>query len=199
MFIRNPEWHKLTGAIRFPHRMKEVQQIIDEQGVALFKTHELPSEMHDDYPVIYLLRDGREACVSYWHFLREIGAVDITLAEVIRGECMFGGWSDHVRAWEPKRRAKTLYLPYEAIHRTPQSTRWPLEHFLSIRLQCSDLRRWQDVHQSDPQFFRSGTNETWKTEMTGDDLALFNELHGDTMREYGYYPVKATAHADCTV
>ena len=29
MFIRNPEWHKLTGAIRFPHKMKDVQEIID--------------------------------------------------------------------------------------------------------------------------------------------------------------------------
>ena len=216
MYERNASWHRLTGAIPFPRRMKELQQIIDEQGVALFKTHETSETLgntpedrtiDDDTRVIYLIRDGREACVSYWHYYREIlEDQSMTLERIIRGDCLFGSWSEHVQAWIPVLRARAcnpdvknllgLLLNYETLLTKKGSTLQLLRLFLNVSTRTNmALPDWQDFHQSDPQFFRSGTNETWKTEMTGDDLALFDELHGDMMREYGYYPAKEPAYA----
>lgn len=206
MYKRNPDWHKLTGAIPFPNRMKELDMIIRQQGVCLFKTHERPETLGDTSEdraiddktrTIYLVRDGREACVSYWHYYREIlEDQTMTLERIIRGDCLFGSWSEHVRAWKPRTRLNTLVLRYESIRWQPPTVIWILESFMrSCITSLVGTSNWQDFQQSDPQFFRSGTNDTWKTEMTGDDLALFDELHGDTMREYGYYPVKEPAYA----
>ena len=215
LFDVNPSWHKLTGAIPFPHKMKDLQEIIDRQGVALFKTHDTPDtlartqedrEVDDKTRTIYLVRDGREACVSYWHYLCQLNdAPDTTLEQVIRGDCPFGSWSEHVRAWIPMLRSRAcnpdvkdllgLLLNYETLLTKIGSTLQLLRLFLDMPTRKNmALPDWQDFHDSDPQFFRSGTNETWKTEMLADNLALFDELHGDTMREYGYYPAKEPAY-----
>jgi hypothetical protein len=211
MYSRNSDWHKLTGAIPLPRRMKELAMIIQQQGVALIKTHYTPEELagtpedrevDDETRTIYLVRDGREACVSYWHYYREILEDDtMTLERIIRGDCLFGSWSEHVRTWIPMLRSRAsnpdvkdqlgLLLNHETLLTKMGSTLALLRLFLDLPTRENvALPGWQDFHQSDPQFFRSGTNETWKTEMTGDNLALFDELHGDTMREYGYYPAK---------
>jgi hypothetical protein len=117
-------------------------------------------------------RDGREACVSYWRFHRALlGRLDMPLSDVIRGECGFGSWSDHVKA---------------TMKAEPVATVGHIARFLDREPTGRELPSWDQLHQADPAFFRAGRNDTWRELMTGDDLALFDELHGETMREYGY-------------
>lgn len=195
MCVRNPLWHTLTGAMRLPSKMKDLQGLVIQQGVAFIKTHNLPPDTIGHDHTIYIIRDGREACVSYWHYLNEIIGTHCTLADVIRGNNPFGSWGAHIQAWAPNTRANTTLLRYENALRERASTIVTLEHMLEISATRFNTMPWREFHNSDPQFFRSGTNNTWKTEMTVDDLALFDELHGDTMQEYGYYPAREPVHA----
>lgn len=57
------------------------------------KTHERPSGSADE--AIYIVRDGRAACVSLWHFKNR----GRPLTDIVRGQSRFGNWSDHVMAW----------------------------------------------------------------------------------------------------
>lgn len=160
------------------------------QGVILGKTHELNN---DDYRAIYIIRDGREACVSHWHFILDIVGVKCSLADIIRTRGgRFGSWSEHVESWSPDTRAGTLLLHYENVI----STRWYqaprsedvdlLAKFLCRERIGWDLPPFSHFHRLNPKFFRSGRVDSWREEMTGDDLKLFWDLHGETMERYGY-------------
>jgi hypothetical protein len=67
--------------------------------VTFFKTHFLP---RPDYrKVVYLLRDGRDALVSYWHYLQGLCKEEIDFAEMVRtGDKLFPcKWHEHVERW----------------------------------------------------------------------------------------------------
>ena len=54
--------------------------------------------------VVYLLRDGRDVMVSYFHHLRALGEIDddVDLLRLVRrGDTLFPSrWDRHVEAWE---------------------------------------------------------------------------------------------------
>lgn len=187
----NPDWLSLVGSVQ--HWDTDfLVRLDDEQGVVPFKTHAHPENMaYRERPAIYVIRDGREACVSYWRYHHDIlGRGDVSLRDVIRGDCLFGSWSAHVRAWNP---VDALCLFYENMVTDLEANVGLIARFLQreadplLCLSVGDpITPWDQLHQTDPAFFRSGTNDTWRELMTDDDLRLFDELHGDTMREYGY-------------
>jgi len=70
-----------------------------------FKSHHLPKPEYRR--VIYLLRDGRDAMVSYYHYLAALQRQIDFLQMIKTGEGLFPGkWHDHVEAW--------LANPYQA-------------------------------------------------------------------------------------
>ena len=190
----NPDWLSLVGSVE--HWDTDfLVRLDDEQGIVPFKTHAHPENMaYRERPAIYVIRDGREACVSYWRFHHDIlGRRDVSLRDVIRGDCLFGSWSAHVWAWGPTTRRNTLFLRYEDMKGSWARTCARIGVFFlgAGALTCwpytgEKPTPWDQLHQTDPAFFRSGKNDTWRDLMTGDDLRLFDKLHGDTMRKYGY-------------
>src|SRR5215207_8452882 len=76
------------------------------EAQTFFKTHHLPREEYRR--VIYLLRDGRDVMVSYFHFMNALRGNTINLFEFIRdqGNSFRSKWHEHVEAW--------LSNPYEA-------------------------------------------------------------------------------------
>jgi hypothetical protein len=190
-----PDWLSLLGTVE--HWDKALLAKINaEQGLVPYKTHDHPENTPDpNAPAIYVIRDGREACVSYWRYHHDLlGKRDVSLADVIRGKCMFGSWSDHVKAWEPKpfgTAVGNVCRPqrdwtYEDLKAHPAISGDRIACFLGRSFNDKCLAPWNQLHEADPAFFRSGTNDTWRELMTGDDLSLFWDLHGETMREYGY-------------
>lgn len=189
MFERNPRWQELTGAIH-PDDERTNADVSASQGVCLLKTHDVVSAPRDGTPTIYIIRDGREACVSYWRYYHDI-LEDRTkrLRDIIAGDCLYSSWSDHVKAWTGRRYLRRPPLPvfrYENMQTHMWTVLRCLGSFLGRKPIASRTAPWSDFHASDPKFFRSGKNDTWRDVMTADDLALFDELHGDTMRECGY-------------
>lgn len=53
------------------------------KSAAFVKTHGPPE---DDDPAIYVIRDGRAAIVSYFHYIRNLQDSSVTLERVIRGD-----------------------------------------------------------------------------------------------------------------
>lgn len=180
-----------------------------EPGSKNIATHMLPgvavpwfdASECDDWPAIYILRDGREALVSLWHacckgFGGDVKPIQphLTLADVIRGEVWFGGllvcpWWHHVRAWQHHLqglRDNSIIVRYETLLTDRPAAMRQIGDALGLEPTGNEFPDFEFFRKQSPERFRAGTNETWKTEMTGDDLDLFWSIHGDTMRECGY-------------
>ena len=164
-----------------PHR----QLIGLERGLPsrLMKTHDHPT---DDAPAIVSVRDGRASVVSYWHFLGDYSE-PVDLRNVISGSVGFGSWSDHVRAWNPETRPDTLRLRFEEFSVDPEVAIEALATFLNLRPLRRFDKTFDDLQMVDAKFFRSGDNAANIRELSGDNLALFTEVHGPTMRHLGYW------------
>lgn len=147
------------------------------------KTHELPGA--DSHPAICVVRDGRSALVSHWHYLREILQRDVTLADVIRGR--YGlSWSQQVQAWALSGRADTLVLRYEALAAGDETALRTLSAFIG-RPQAKDFDiSFARLHGLYPAFFRRGSDAANIAEMDEAARRLFDDLHGATLDRLGY-------------
>jgi sulfotransferase family protein len=83
------------------------------------KTHEITAA-DESSPAVYLVRDGRDAYVSYAHFARLTDpaghaamSFDEVLRMLVRSPDHFGGWSRHVDTWT--QRARTSVVFYEDL------------------------------------------------------------------------------------
>ncbi|HQW80606.1 MAG: sulfotransferase domain-containing protein [Rhodanobacteraceae bacterium] len=150
------------------------------------KTHELP-EPGDTHPAVYLLRDGRAAVVSYWHYRHDIAGESPSLADVIEGRVWGSDWSAHVQSWVLSQRPNTLVLRYESVVADPRGALEQIAAFAQLPPPTSARIRFDDLHEIEPRFFRAGSNDANFAELQGEDLACFSRRHGDTMRAVGYW------------
>src|ERR1700736_1114533 len=85
-----------------------------------FKTHDLPRPEYRR--VIYLLRDGRDVMVSYYHHLRALNGDGIDFQEIVRtGKHLTPSkWHEHVNAWRSNPfEAEMLTVKYEDLLENP--------------------------------------------------------------------------------
>jgi hypothetical protein len=155
-------------------------------GPCFVKTHELP-DPEDVRPAVCLVRDGRAAIVSYWHYRREIARESPSLADVIDGRVWGSDWSAHVRAWALSGRPNTLVLRYESVVSDPRGALEQIADFAQLPPPASVRLKFDTLHEIEPKFFRTGSNDVNLTELRGDDLAHFAQRHGNTMRALGYW------------
>ena len=155
----------------------------EERRRLYIKIHELPPA--DSHPVIYVVRDGRAAVVSYIHFLREILKRDVAARDVISGTVGVS-WSRHVRAWTLPPRPGTLVLRYEDLVIGEAGTLKKLSAFIGVPQREAFDISFDRLHALAPDFFRSGSNRKNIAELTSDEEQLFEEMHGATLRAMGY-------------
>ena len=77
-------------------------------SIPIIKTHKLNK---DNNRAIYVVRDGRAASISLWHFYSK----KISKKDIILGNTRFGKWKDHLISWDPLKRENTLFIKYEDI------------------------------------------------------------------------------------
>jgi Sulfotransferase domain len=147
------------------------------------KTHEMPQRQHR--PVIYVVRDGRAAVVSYLHYLRQVLGHEVDLANVIDGR-MGPLWSDHVRAWALEPRANRLVVRYERLAAADEETLKAIAGFIGAPQRKSHDLSFARLNAMNPVFFRRGSDAANIAEMDQEAQALFERLHGQTLREIGY-------------
>jgi hypothetical protein len=154
----------------------------------VIKTHDLPT---NGGPAIFIARDGRAAIHSYYHYHKKFAFEQPSLTEVIAGLCQFGSWSEHYRGWNPKNRPDTLFVLYDQLVTAPEKVISRLGEFLKREPQKVELPEFQQLQQRLPAFFRRGQNADYLSEWTPDQIAVFNQLHGEAMRDMGF-PLSAS-------
>ncbi len=164
-----------------------------DEDYHFIKTHEVARE---DYPAIYLVRDGRDALVSYAHFILDYsqGASSSSeeyyriLEDLITSTTSFGGWSANVRGWTT-RRTPTVVVKFEALITSPLDELQRAMASIGYRspqIDVDKLPSFDELHQKFPQFFRKGRVGAWREELPDNLHALFWRHHRGTMHRMGY-------------
>lgn len=161
------------------------QRLSSDPGakLTLIKTHDAP---RDGAPAIYLVRDGRAAIDSYYHYHQKFAFEKPSLTEVIAGACQFGGWSDHYYGWQPRSRPNTLFLQYERLVTQPAEVIPQIADFLHLSPGNGELPSFAELQARFPAFFRRGLAEGFLRDWTAGQFALFNTCHGALIEELSY-------------
>ncbi len=170
-----------------------------------FKSHYLP---RPDYRrVVYLLRDGRDVMVSFYHHNRAIKGDQIDFLSMVQtGDESFGKWHQHVRDWlRNPFQANMLVIRYEdLVHKTAEE----LERFCQfvgcqregtvitraveaasfskMRLKESRYGWANKQWPKDKSFVRRGEIGSYRDEMPKPVLDAFLVDARETLSEYGY-------------
>jgi hypothetical protein len=190
------EGHPL-GA-EFPREIGSMQQDgvpegLDRDGAVHFvKTHGPPT---DAAPAVCLVRDGRDAVVSYAHFRRSFEPsmkqrpFEQVLRELIVTENIFHSWSKHTKAWVQRATtAPAVWAGYETLVQTPVATVARCLRQLDVDLKpvSGSVPDFAELQRRWPTFFRKGGTGGWRDEMPEELHRLFWQHHGTLMERFGY-------------
>jgi len=171
-----------------------------------FKSHFLP--LPEYKRVIYIVRDGRDAMVSYYHYLNAIGNFKGGLDDLVKCQNLFPSrWSTHVEAWlDNPYESEMLIIRYEDLLTEPNKVIKKIVDFSKItatedamstaikrtsfsRMQKKEKnigwdrkRKWPDGKL----FVRSGTQGSFKKEMSEAALKYFEEDSRQALQRCGY-------------
>lgn len=157
-------------------KVPESGEVIPSIDLPLVKTHAHPV---NNNPAIYVIRDGRDACLSLSRFWG-----GLTKEEVIEGEHNFGSWSDHVNSWNPWDRPNTLLLKYEDMVANLPATLKKIELFLDVEIVSSEIPDRKSIANVGGIHVNSKPKN--KSILSEQNIKRFNELHGDTLKKAGY-------------
>lgn len=157
------------------------------------KTHEMAAA--DNFPAVVLVRDGRDAVVSYAYFVLKVergierptqNQFESALEEII-GVDRFGGWSSNVKNWLDRPGCKCV-IRYEDLIEDPVNitaaalARLGVDH----RQDAATVPSFAALHAAVPWFFRSARARSGRQEMPVFLQELFLKKHGDTLLRLGY-------------
>ena len=169
------------------------------------KTHS-PTPADTSDPYIYLVRDGRDACISYAHYLAHIRGEgnrfgQNVLAEVIRGYAPFGSWSHHIETWW-EARPRFSWINYEDMD-SPVHVITAIERAVAMAwntygitlpvgtsgMTFRDVPSFEELHERSPRQFRCGKQGQWREVFDNSKYLedLFWDRHGKTMDKVGYW------------
>jgi Sulfotransferase domain len=170
-----------------------------------FKTHDLPRPQYRR--VIYLVRDGRDVMVSYFHHLTALGNRLDFLKLVATGEGLFPcRWHEHIDAWTANPHgAQMITVSYEMLKRDTVTELKRICDFAGLECEQTMLESavqnstfeilrekekkfgWADsVWPKDKAFVRRGKVGSFKDEMPGAVLKAFMEQSEPTLKRLGY-------------
>lgn len=172
-----------------------------------FKSHFQPKP--DYRRVVYLLRDGRDAMVSYFHYLTVLKGFEPDFAEMVRsGEGILCKWHVHVEAWlENPYNAEIITIRYEDLKKAPVHELRRFCEFMDLERDMKWLElvaenasfekmhkreKTEQYHIAEPKwpkdkpFTRRGEVGSYKDEMPPEILAMFMEEAQETLKRCGY-------------
>ena len=171
-----------------------------------FKSHYLPRAEYRN--VIYLLRDGRDAIVSYYHFIAALQgeAPDFYGLVTSSPQTVYGDWHQHVNAWQANPyNARMLVVKYEDLLADTALQLRRVCEFTGIQRSDTQLaevaaqndfssmkKRERTFGMSNPDwpkdksFVRRGEVGAYRDEMPANVLEAFMQIAGPTLQQYGY-------------
>ncbi|MEM7114003.1 MAG: sulfotransferase domain-containing protein [Chloroflexota bacterium] len=171
-----------------------------------YKSHAMPQETYKR--VVYLLRDGRDAMVSYFHYLNGWREREVDFLEMVEsGQGLMYKWHAHTEAWLANPyNADILTIKYENLKR---DTVHELERFVAFAniernvvwleqvAKDNEFKKMQakekagdyfdaSMDLANKQFFRRGIVGSYKDEMPPEVLAAFLHDAQATLQRCGY-------------
>ena len=189
------------------HAIKYYRRIFPSM---VFKTHNLPNERYKK--VIHLVRDGRDAMVSYYKMETNRDAnFRYSIKEmIIEGKGVFPEkWHVHTRRWfDNPYKAKIIVIKYEDLLENPLHTLKVIVNFLKIEMNddrlmeiynannINKLRKKVSTHGWDydnlyknkkpDTFFRKGTSGSYKKELDPSLEEYFVNESKKELQLFGY-------------
>lgn len=166
----------------------------------VMKTHSPYSEKYRR--VIYMLRDGRDAILSYYYHSTQRGNFQGTFPEFLMWQTPFGTWADHVREWlEPHLKQEIMVVKYEDLKSSPVKTLKRMTDFIGVNVspeRLKDAVEWSSFSKmkkiekekglphpgaENQEFVRKGKVGGWIDEFSRADLEFFLESGAREMLE----------------
>lgn len=168
---------------------------------------------HDPYDsryprVIYLVRDGRDVYVSFYHYRLNVLPEDCSFQDFLRREDHFPClWRDHVDSWLYEQRdvhPDLITLRYEDLLEDAGRELERLVDFVGIQaseldikvaVENSSFHHMKEIEKSKgrkyaptdaDQFIRKGEHGNWRDYFTEEDKAFFKKRAGDMLIRLGY-------------
>ena len=165
----------------------DLQKAREEKKVYYIKTHELlDNRVHEDDKVIYLIRDGREATLSFTKHQNTFSKQNKKIIDTIYGNTRFFSWGKHVESWNPKNRENTLLVKFEELIEEPSKYIKVLSAFLNVNPIGNKIPSFEELKKINPKFFRSGKTNSWEKEYLEDEHLSFWLKNVKIMDQYGY-------------
>jgi hypothetical protein len=180
-----PDVAAAVGHVRFESPWPEFIAAAHEAAEpVVVKTHHPPQ---DDAAAIYVVRDGRAAVVSFYHLLHDLRRRDdVTIERVIDGDTPFGSWSDHLDAWQPFDRPRTLLVRFEDLLAKPAEVVAAMAGLLGVAPKGTWRNQTDRLQGMFPEFFRGGSDARNIGELSAPQAALFWGRHAGWMERLGY-------------
>ncbi len=190
----NPELSKLVG-----HKNGDIETVnldILRAGKepAIIKTHDGPNSlMSGDDILVHIIRDGRDAVLSYFHYSRDIaGRPDVTLSEVIAGRVKFGLWGYHTTRWLLHEKNRVFRFHFEDIVKDKSGFAHEISKVVKRSPSSTPFPEITKFKAAAPSFVRSGEVGGWKNEFSNLHVSLFQHYNGTAMNLAGYGGDKPT-------
>lgn len=173
--------------------------------VTCFKSHHLPRKEYRR--VIYIVRDGRDALVSYWHYHKALTGNELKFETMIESPTFgYGTWAEHVSTWlDNPFNARFLLLRYEDLLLDGVSQLRKICDYIGLNKSKEELERLIKANQfdslkekeeklgfghgawkTDKPFFRRGQIGSYKDEMPLDTIRKFNDNNRELIARLSY-------------
>lgn len=106
----------------------------------IFKTHRVYKYLPKNGKVIYIVRNIKDTCVSYFHHLMSdkgyfSETFDSYFDFFIKGTVPWGTWSKHLKSWWPHRRDdRVLFLYYDELKNNPEAVVRKIDRFCGFKI-----------------------------------------------------------------
>lgn len=169
-----------------------VKKMHESDEIYFVKTHEMPNDPRHGQikaPALYIVRDGRDALVSFAHFnLKGQKYNKQRYNQELRNLVASSrwNWSQHIQIWnqyQPK-----AIVRYEDIVKNPYNELLRAFGELNLDVPIKDVKvpDFKSMNKMRPDHFRRGISGSWKDEMPADIHKAYWDKHKASMKLVGY-------------
>lgn len=184
-------------------------------GGRIIKSHELGTGRYRRrcVPAVYVIRDGRDVCVSYYYWSLRHGTFDGSLTafteRFLAGDVgPYGAWHTHPQSWleDPAAAARIEVVRYEDCLAEPERMLGSVASSLGIGADPDLIRETVEMHsfermqsleqqsdrlrrsseRDDIPVVRAGRSGEWRDAFSDRDASRFEAVAGETLGRYGY-------------
>ena len=194
----NPRWRKSGGKLYASH------EII--RGRNLVKTHSKAFFIPKGAKIIHLVRDGRDAVFSYYHwnvknrglketweewFTRYVWEERMKFDREIYLSAWMGNWSENFlsyQEWGKKNDRVPFLVRYEDLRSDPRNEMERILDFLGIGVEGNEIVEAiaKNKQMRGNRNYKRGAIEGWRDRLTEEQITEFQTRHGVALRMCGY-------------